>query len=215
MTLVARAAWVLWVAGTLALDTAGAAMGQPKEADWPCVQVLQPELSVGAMWSGPDPAQAATTWRDMPAVMVLVQRVAPRRVPVDEATAEIRRFLAAVKDDRRGIATQIFAGLFDSLNTERGAIIRGIQRYGARQSLLAERIEAVRRELDGLDPKTTDAKVREQRADLEAQMTWRARIFDDREKLLPLVCEQPAVIERRLFALSRALSEELDKSGGN
>ena len=73
----------------------------------------------------------------------------------------------------------------------------------------------MRRELDGLDPRTTDAKVRERRADLEAQMTWRARIFDDREKLLPLVCEQPVVIERRLFALSRALSEELAKSGGN
>jgi hypothetical protein len=199
----------------MAVATFHEAMGQPKEADWPCVQVLQPELSVGAMWSGPDPAQAATTWRDMPAVMELVQRVAPRRVPVDDANAEIRRFLAGVKDDRQAVATQIFAGLFESLGTERGAIIRGIHRYSARQSLLAERIEAVRRELDGLDPKATDAKVRERRADLETQMTWRARIFDDREKLLPVICEQPAVIERRLFALSRALAEELDKKSGN
>jgi hypothetical protein len=199
----------LGLCGTLIAGAAGA-HAQAAGSDWPCVQVLQPELSVGAMWSGPDPAAAAATWRDTPGVAELVRRVVPRRVPVEEASEEIRRFLAGAGGDRAALATLIFAGLFESLDAERSAIIRGIHRYSARQSALAQRIEKGRRELDALDPKSTNAGVRERRAELESQMAWDLRIFDDREKLLPLVCEQPTLIERRLFALARALAEELN-----
>ncbi|HKU95550.1 MAG TPA: hypothetical protein VJR58_09750 [Vineibacter sp.] len=186
------------------------AHAQTKAADWPCIQVLQPELSVGAMWSGPDPTAAAATWREVPAVMELVRRVAPRRVSVEEASGEVHRFLAAAPGDRNVIATQVFAGLFESLNAERSAIIRGIRRYGARQAVLTERIETARRDRDALDRDATDPKVRERRVELEAQMTWDTRIFEDRERLLPVICEQPVLVERRLFALSRALAEELN-----
>lgn len=199
----------LGLCGIMATGAPGA-NAQAVGSDWPCVQVLQPELSVGAMWTGPDPAQAGATWRDTPGVMELVRRVAPRRVPVAEARDEIRRFLAGAGGDRATLATRIFAGLFESLDTERGAIIRGIHRYSARQSALAERIEKTRRELDARDPKSPDAKVRERRAELESQMAWDLRIFDDREKLLPVVCEQPALIEQRLFALARTLADELN-----
>jgi hypothetical protein len=215
MTRTARIALAaLALCGGIVIDMRGA-ISQTGNPDWPCVQVLQPELSVGAMWTGPDPAQAASTWRDTPAVAELVRRVAPRRLPVDQANAEISRFLAAAEGDRRTVATRIFAGLFETLDAERGAIIRGIQRYSSRQATLAERIEKVRRELDSLDRRSGDARVLERRAELEAQLTWDSRIFDDRERLLPAVCEQPVAIERRLFALSRALAEELDKTRGN
>jgi len=49
----------------------------------------------------------------------------------------------------------------------------------------------------------------EQRLALQQQVDWDARIFDDRQRLLPAVCEQPRVLEQRLFALSRAIQEEL------
>lgn len=176
---------------------------------WPCVQVLQPELSVGAMWTGPDPAQAAS--REAPGVLELVRRVAPRRVPAEEADAEIRRFLAGTASDRSLRATQVFAALFDGLSAERGAIIRGIHRYSARQAALAERIEGARRALDALGPRSGDAAARERRAELEAQIGWDTRIFDDREKLLPAICELPTLIERRLFALSRTLAEAAER----
>jgi hypothetical protein len=199
----------LGLCGTLVTGAPGT-HAQASGTDWPCVQVLQPELSVGAMWTGPDPAEAAATWRDAPGVAELVRRVVPRRVPVAEASEDIRRFLAGAGGDRAALATRIFAGLFESLDAERSAIIRGIQRYSARQSALSQRIEKARRELEALDPKATEAGARERRAELESQMAWDLRIFDDREKLLPVVCEQPTLIERRLFALARALAEELN-----
>jgi hypothetical protein len=178
-------------------------------ADWPCVQVLQPELSVGAMWTGPDPAQV--TSYDAPGAAELVRRVAPRRVAVEEANAEIRRFLAGTASDRSLLATRVFVALFDSLGVERSAIIRGIHRYSARQAALLERIESARRALDALDPRSGDAAVRERRAELEVQIGWDSRILEDREKLLPAICELPTLIERRLFALSRTLAEEAER----
>jgi hypothetical protein len=49
----------------------------------------------------------------------------------------------------------------------------------------------------------------EQRVALQQQIDWDSRIFDDRQRLLPVVCEQPRVLEQRVFALSRAIEEQL------
>jgi len=63
--------------------------------------------------------------------------------------------------------------------------------------------------LGELVPNATDPKVVEQRGALQQQIDWDSRIFDDRQRLLPVVCEQPRVLEQRVFALSRAIEEQL------
>ena len=63
--------------------------------------------------------------------------------------------------------------------------------------------------LGEIDPNATDPKLVEQRAAIQQQIDWDSRVFDDRQRLLPVVCEQPRVIEQRVFALSRALQEQL------
>jgi hypothetical protein len=63
--------------------------------------------------------------------------------------------------------------------------------------------------MDALDPSSNDPKIVEQRVNLQQTIDWDSRIFDDRERLLPTICQQPSVIEQRLFALSRALQEDL------
>ncbi|WP_342240482.1 hypothetical protein [Inquilinus sp. OTU3971] len=203
------ATWVL-----LALAPA-AAWGQdaanPPKDDWPCVQVLQPELSVGAMWSGDDPTANGPSWRDDAVVAALVERVAPRRVTVDQATAEIRRFAAGYEGDRKVALSELFAGLFESINGERATIIRGIRRFNTRQAALARRIEQTTSALDGVDATSTDMAVAQKRQELERQLTWDQRVFDERERLLPAICDQPFVLERRLFALSRTIQEEIGK----
>jgi hypothetical protein len=187
------------------------AAATPPKDDWPCVQVLQPELSVGAMWPGDDPTANGPAWRDDAVIAALVDRVAPRRVPVDEATGEIHRFAAGYDGDRKAALTELFAGVFETINTERGTIIRGIRRFNSRQEALAKRIEASTQTLDGIDPASTDTAVARQRQELEFQLSWDQRVFDDRERLLPAICDQPFVLERRLFALSRTIQEEIGK----
>lgn len=212
MTTATRLAGALLLAASVAgLASTGGA--QPVTEGWPCIQVLQPQLSAGAMWTGPDPAEAAGTWQKVPEVEALVGRVAPRSVPLEEAEAELRRFAAGIDREQVPVVlTQVFAGLFETMDDERTEIIRGIRRFHDRQELLAERIEATTGALDHLDPQPADPETAERRQDLEAQLAWDARLFDERERLLPAVCEQPVIVERRLFALARVLMDELARA---
>jgi hypothetical protein len=191
----------------LLLGTAGTALAANE--DWPCDQVLQPQLSIGAMWSGPDPTAAAASWNKDDAVRALVGRVAPRRVPLDEAKAEIHRFAVAITADKQKTLTEVFAGLFDTINSERSAIIRGIKRYHARQAALAKDIEGKTGSLDGLDPASTDQAVQQKREEVQSALNWETRIFDDRQRLLPAVCEQPVLLEQRLYQLSHAIQDDM------
>jgi hypothetical protein len=182
----------------------------PANADWPCEQPLRGEMSVGAMWQGPDPAAIQDDWRNAPAVVALVNEIAPRRVPQEEALANVQRFAAGYQGkDREKILTQVFVGVFDTLSAERNQIVRGIKRFYRRQEAIAHRMEEGWKMLGEIDPNATDPKLAEQRAAIQQQIDWDSRVFDDRQRLLPVVCEQPRVIEQRVFALSRAIQEQL------
>ncbi|HEY8014914.1 MAG TPA: hypothetical protein VIE35_03750 [Dongiaceae bacterium] len=187
---------------------AGAAAAQDK--DWPCEQVLQPQLSIGSMWSGPDPTAARVSWENDEAVKTLVVRVAPRRVPLDEAKEEIRRFALGITGDRQKLLTEVFAGLFDTINMERSSIIRGIKRYRVRQAALAKVIEDKTSALDDIDPASEDQAVAQKRLDMQNELNWDTRIFDDRQRLLPAVCGQPVLLEQRLYQLSHAVMDDMD-----
>lgn len=193
-------------AQALAQDSSSAAT---PDSNWPCEQALRPEISLRAIWSGPDLVDAAEAWRDVPAVAALVAQIAPRRTPQKDAVAALHHFAAGFTADRSAVMTQVFAGLFDTMNHERRDIIRGIRRFNERQSNLSQRIEDGWRALDALDPKSTDVAIAEQRFALQQAIDWDSRVFDDRQKLLPEICQQPVVIEQRLFTLSRAIQEDI------
>lgn len=179
-------------------------------SEWPCEQPLRVEMSIGAMWSGPDPTNGSKGWRDVPAVVALVNEIAPRRTPQEEAVATIHRFAAGYQGaERTDVLTALFAGLFETLSAERNDIVRGIKRFYRRQDALARRIEDGWKALGEIDPNATDPKLVEQRLALQQQVDWDGRIFDDRQRLLPVVCEQPRILEQRVFALSRAIQEQL------
>jgi len=179
-------------------------------SNWPCEQTERPELSAASVWQGPDTAAAEETWQAVDAVVALVNQVAPRRVPQDEAIAAIHRFSAGYSKDRPAVLTQVFAGLFDTLNKERSEIIRGIKHFNRRQDSLSQRIQDGWKSMDALDPSSNDPAVVEQRVNLQQSIDWDSRIFDDRERLLPAICQQPSVLEQRLFALARAIQEDLN-----
>jgi hypothetical protein len=191
-------------------ETEQPAAAPPANADWPCEQPLRGEMSIGAMWQGPDPAGVEEDWQKVPTVVALVNEIAPRRVPQEDALANVQRFAAGYQGEERAkILTQVFVGLFDTLSAERNQIVRGIKRFSRRQDALAKRMEEGWKILGEIDPNSTDPKLVEQRAAIQQQIDWDSRVFDDRQRLLPVVCEQPRVIEQRVFALSRELQEQL------
>ena len=84
----------------------------PRYPDWPCNQLKVPEISIAAVWAGPPIDEVRETWHNDPQIRDLVDRLAARRTPMQEAEKSIAQFIVgdgAAKEDR---AKRLFAGLF-------------------------------------------------------------------------------------------------------
>ncbi len=173
---------------------------------WPCIQRRVPELSLGAVWSGPEIDPKNASWMEDPDVKTLVNLLAIRRTPIEKAEAEIAKFAEAQAGQKNEKLTAVFTGLFQRASSERRQIIDGIGRYQQRQEALAERIRKQSHELTVLEqkPEKTDDEAKRSK-EIRNQIEWDTRIFEAREQSLTAVCESPVIIEQRLFALSRAI----------
>ncbi len=190
------------------LLVAGPALAQPKpDPDWPCVQRKVPTITIGAVWSGPDPAGAGEWGRDFPAA-ALAQRLASRRTPLPETDALIDAFAKEAGAERATRLTRVFAGLHALVNAERSTLMTGIERYARGQRQLAERIReesdrvsAVRDAVEVTAPKEQE--------ELEQRFAWDRRIFEERSQALDYVCETPVLLEQRLFEIARKIQARL------
>jgi hypothetical protein len=180
----------------------------PRFPDWPCNQIKVPELSVTAVWAGPSIDDVGSAWEDNTTTRDLVARLAARRTPLDDAQKAIADFVTGSEAERQQKAKLIFAGLFKSLDRERGEVMRGIERYTRKQREFAGQIRSTIFELRDLQdrPDRDQGKVDE----LAARVEWDTRIFEERRKTIGFVCEVPVLIEQRLFALARAIQQSLE-----
>jgi hypothetical protein len=185
----------------VAQDAAPAA----EAADWPCIQRLVPELAVSQMWAGPPAERGDDVGTDG---AQLAHQLASRSTPIEEAKAAIDRFAASLPPEQRNAALAgLFADVLQQINQERSDIIAGIKNYTRKQQHLAAKIAQDSQKLADLQPGTTpDAPTQEL---LEARQ-WDLRVFEERRRVLPQVCEQPVLLEQRAFALSRAMQAELE-----
>ena len=129
-------------------------------------------------------------------------------MPLDQAQGEIDRFAEGLGPEQRG---DQLAGLFHEvlaqINRERSEIIDEIKRYTRRQQQLADKITTDGQKLADLQPGATpDAQTQE----LLEERQWDLRVFEDRQRILPHLCEQPVLLEQRAFALSRAMQARLE-----
>ena len=181
----------------------------PRYPDWPCVQAKVPEISVVAVWDGPPIEQATKSWQADPEIKELVARLAARRTPMEDAQTRIGQFVtgdAAAKTDRGKL---LFAGLFETLNSERSAVMNGLERLARSEKELAEQIRSDTSAMHELQDAATpeQAKLDE----LASRVEWSMRIFEDRRKSIRYACEVPIIIEKRLFALSRAIAQTMEQ----
>ncbi|KRW97145.1 hypothetical protein [Paracoccus sp. MKU1] len=174
------------------------------DPDWPCVQRKQPHLSLGQMWIGPEPDEAARDLARTPEIAALADRLEQRRLPLPEAEAEIAEFAKSADNQK---LTALMVAIFDRIEPHRAALIAGIARYGHKQVDLAQRIEDHRAKMEQMqkaeapDFDAIDAE--------EERLDWDMRIFQDRQQALTYVCETPVILEQRVFALARAIAAGL------
>lgn len=190
---------------TASVLAAGAAQAQTgTDPDWPCIQRKQPHLSLGQMWSGPEPDEAVRALARTPDIAALADRLEQRRMPLAEAEAEIAGFASAADNPQ---LTALMLAIFDRVEPHRTALIEGIARYGHKQVALAARIEEHRHKMAALEAAASpDFDAMDEQ---EKQLDWDMRIFQDRQQALSYVCETPVILEQRVFALARAIAAGL------
>jgi hypothetical protein len=200
------AALCLLLAAAAPVDRSHAA--DPRYPDWPCAQAKVPEISLAAVWDGPDLGDAAGRWKDDARVSALVPRLAARRTPLDEAEKAITEFLSNSASGKNEAGKLLFAGLFETLNAQRSSVMNGLERVTRKQREAAEKIRddtlAFQALQDAMPP--DQAKVDE----LGTQLVWETRIFEDRRRVIRFVCEVPTAIDQRLFALGRVIRQEME-----
>lgn len=182
----------------LAVLPAAAQAAASSDPDWPCIQRLVPRISAAQIWGGPEPRPA--DWQDDREVKRLAATLAARRTPLEDIEKLVEAFVdAQPKPQVNGKLTALFGRTLENINRDRASIIAGIQRFTRRQRALAERIREARVTIQGA------AGGEPQDAGLREQLEWDIRLFDEREKSMLYLCEQPVLLEQRAFALGRTI----------
>jgi hypothetical protein len=138
----------------------------------------------------------------------LVSRLAARRTPLEEAERLAAEFVGTGASGGEQRAGLLFAGLFDTMNRQRIDVINGLERLTRRQREFVKTIQNDMARLRELQDKPDSDQ-----HDIEAltnDVNWETRIFEERRKTIRYACEVPVIIEKRLFALGRAIQQGLD-----
>jgi hypothetical protein len=199
------AAAVVFCAGLSSVSNAA----DPRYPDWPCVQAKVPDISVAAVWDGPPIEPVADTWQSEPGIKDLVARLAARRTPMEEAQNSIAQFLTGDGAAKADKGKRLFAGLFETLNSQRTEIMNGLERLARSEKELAEQIRSDTSELHESQDKSPPDQSRVD--ELATRVEWKMRIFEDRRKSIRYACEVPVIIEKRLFALTRAIQQTAEQ----
>ncbi|WP_011908947.1 hypothetical protein ACN9JG_09220 [Cereibacter azotoformans] len=183
-----------------------AAAADFSDPDWPCIQRKQPHLSLGQVWSGPVPDAAIEDLAREPHIRDLAEELEQRRLSIEEAEGRIAEFAASHPPEA---LVALYLATFERIEAVRSRVMSGITRYAHSQEALDRRIDALRAEMSRL--LAAEDKDFDRIDAIEEQLDWDTRIFRDRQQSLTYVCETPVILERRAFALGRAVAQHLPK----
>lgn len=192
----------------MAMVTLGSGANAAPHGDWPCVQVRNPSLSIATFWTGgPIADDAKTAWRTDAEVTKLVTKLVSRRTQLDDVEKLVAQFAGRLSPETKTPRlTLVFAGAFHELDTLRTSLVNNIERYTRTQRRFAEDLNKARAELDQLRalPEKNDQH-RARIEELQTKVQWQIRLHKERESTLRYVCEAPALLEQRVFAIAGAV----------
>jgi Spy/CpxP family protein refolding chaperone len=196
--------------GFVAFDAAQpASAADPRYPDWPCAQAKVPEVSLAAVWAGPSLDDVAGKWKDNAEISALVARLSARRTPIEDAEAQIAKFLSTAGTNKSEAGKKLFAGVFETLNAQRSSVMNGLERTTRKQREAAGKIRADTAALHDLQDAATPDQAKIDA--LANQVGWQTHIFEDRSKVIRFVCDVPNAIDQRIFALGRAIQQGMEE----
>jgi len=193
---------------------AGEGQESAEEADWPCSQKFVAQLSPGTIWTGPPLDAALKSWHDNDKLRDIITKLSDDTTEEADGNKAITEFAAGLGADKDKGLTELFAGLFETMNNQRTSTQDGIKRFFRREKDVATKINKVEagiRELDKKGVKHDSA----QYVEAKKQLMWNNRVYDERQKLTPFVCEVPILIEQRLGSYGRTILAQMSNQGGN
>ena len=186
-----------------------ASAADPRYPDWPCAQAKVPEVSLAAVWAGPSLDDVAGKWKDNAEISALVARLSARRTPIEDAEAQIAKFLSTAGTNKSEAGKKLFAGVFETLNAQRSSVMNGLERTTRKQREAAGKIRADTAALHDLQDAATPDQAKIDA--LANQVGWQTHIFEDRSKVIRFVCDVPNAIDQRIFALGRAIQQGMEE----
>lgn len=207
------ALWLLTACNPLAAVSAraeDAATESAQTAEWPCVSRKVLEISPAQIWDGP-PLDNSGNWNDDDEVRKLSQFLISRRIPIDQADAAIKSFADETPEANRDKRlTLLFAAVLSRVNDERKIVMSGIERFHKRQKARAAEIEKQGIALPPPDaPITSDTPVAGSEigkiSEEEDKWQWEVRVFQERQRNIPIACEIPQLIEERAGEIARTI----------
>ncbi len=185
-------------------------MQEQQNPDWPCEQILVPEIQAAVVWAGPPISGMEQAWEQDKEVEGLVRRFVSSDYEEDAADRAIADFSAAQEASQKDHKlTLLFAGVLTSLNEIRSKEQEDIMRYARGQAARADRLSE---ELDEMVRLQDDPspEARERLALMSKEMEIKQRMFDEREAFIQHLCTRPMVIEEKLGVLARTIAYYLE-----
>jgi len=185
------------------------AEAQQRDPEWPCVQVLVPEIVAAVVWPQVIDESISGTWRQNDALAAMAVKLSDLDEFAESEQRLIAEFVATVPLDARSDTLNRLADAIVSLsNRRRTQYIAGIKRYTRQQISIASQIESTLNQLANMDAQT-DSENSGNRAEIEETLHWHQRVYDRREHAIQSLCERPVELEEKLAAVLRELAQHL------
>jgi predicted nucleic acid-binding Zn-ribbon protein len=185
------------------------ASAQVNDAEWPCIQVLIPEVVAGIVWPVEIKASQIGAWRNQQALDVMANRLNDLDEFTDSERQLIAEFAESLPEPSRADSLNKLAdGIITLSNQRRQKYISGIKRYTRQQNAIAKQIEASLNLLAETE-NNIDLSSQSSRAEIKETLAWHQRVFDQREHAISSLCDRPVELEEKLSAVLRELAQYL------
>ncbi len=182
---------------------------QQRDPEWPCAQVLIPEIVAGVVWPQVIDSSLTGAWKEDKSLSAIATILSE----LDEFTETEQRLIADFSESlpepsRVETLNKLADGIVTLSNQRRAHYIRGIKRYTRQQISIAAQIESSLNQLAVLEEQSEEASITG-KAEIEETLHWHQRVYDRRERAIRSLCERPVELEENLSAILRELAQHL------
>ena len=183
------------------------ANAQSVDPEWPCVQVLVPNVVTAVFWPNVIDESLLGQWKNDQTVSSLARDLGDLVDFNDETRARIGKFAESIPENERHRQLDLLAdGTVTVTNRLRRKYIQGIKRYTRQQISIAEQVEQSLNLLAQLENSGgNDAQITEVKETLD----WHERVYDQREQAIRSLCEAPIELEEKLSLVLREMAQYL------